>query len=117
MRKSSKNDCMMDNVFARFIEIFGTAIDRREVPISSIERYKDKLPAKLMEYWAEHGWGGYGDGIFWLVNPQDYEPVVSSWLEDTALEHQDSYHLIARSAFGDLYLWGGKPARRSHYQA
>lgn len=48
---------MMDNVFARFVEIFGTAIDRREVPISSIERYKAKLSAKLMEYWAEHGWG------------------------------------------------------------
>ncbi|PVZ41592.1 hypothetical protein N430_02096 [Pseudomonas sp. CC120222-01a] len=99
---------MMDKVFARFIEIFGPAIDRREVPPSSLDRYKDKLPPKLLEYWAEHGWGGYGDGIFWLVNPQEYEAVVSSWIENTALNTQDTYHLIARSAFGDLYLWGEK---------
>ncbi len=99
---------MMDKVFARFIEIFGPAIDRREVPPSSLERYKDKLPPKLLEYWAEHGWGGYGEGIIWLVNPQDYEAVVASWIENTPLHSQDSYHLIARSAFGDLYLWGEK---------
>jgi len=60
----------------------------------------------LLEYWAEHGWCGYGEGIFWIVNPQEYEGVVASWIEGTTFEQQDTYHLIARSAFGDLYLWG-----------
>lgn len=96
----------MDKIFAVFIEKFGTPIDRIEVPPSTIERYKDKLPAKLLEYWSEHGWGGYGEGIFWLVNPQEYEAVVSSWIDGTKLAEHDNYHLIARSAFGDLYLWG-----------
>lgn len=59
-----------------------------------------------MEYWSEHGWAGYGNGIFWLVNPQEYDAVVSYWLENTNLGSHDTYHLIARSAFGDLYLWG-----------
>lgn len=60
----------------------------------------------LLAYWKEHGWCGFGEGIFWLVNPQDYEGVVSSWTEGSLLENRDTYHLIARSAFGDLYLWG-----------
>lgn len=98
----------MDKVFAKFIEKFGPPIDRREVPVSSIDWYSGKLPPKLLEYWSEHGWGGYGGGIFWLVNPQDYEPVVSTWIENTRLSSYDTYHLIARSAFGDLYLWGEK---------
>jgi len=96
----------MDKVFARFIEKFGDPIDRQEVPISSIERYRGKLPNQLLEYWVEHGWCGYGDGIFWIVNPQEYEGVVASWLEGTKFADFDNYHLIARSAFGDLYLWG-----------
>gem|GEM_PF-901654 len=49
--------------------------------------------------------GGYGEGIFWLVNPQEYDAVVSYWIAGTAFDSHDNYHLIARSAFGDLYLW------------
>ncbi|WP_223501491.1 GAD-like domain-containing protein [Pseudomonas sp. BF-R-24] len=96
----------MDKVFARFIEKFGGPVDRQEVPASSIERYRGKLPNQLLEYWAEHGWCGYGDGIFWIVNPQEYDRMVASWLEGTKFEAIDTYHLIARSAFGDLYFWG-----------
>ncbi|WP_268800130.1 GAD-like domain-containing protein [Pseudomonas huanghezhanensis] len=98
----------MDKVFARFLEKFGSPVDREEVPASSLERYRGKLPNQLLEYWAEHGWCGYGNGIFWLVNPQEYEGVVASWIEGTKLEERDTYHLIARGAFGDLYLWGEK---------
>ncbi|WP_212626222.1 GAD-like domain-containing protein [Pseudomonas sp. PP3] len=98
----------MDKVFARFIEKFGSPIARQEVPVSSIERYRGKVPNLLLEYWAEHGWCGYGDGIFWIVNPQEYEGVVASWIEGTKLQKRDTYHLIARSAFGDLYLFGEK---------
>ena len=98
----------MDDVFARFLQKFGGAVNRQTVPASSIERYKGKLPNQLLEYWAEHGWCGYGNGIFWLVNPQNYEEVVASWIDGTPLEGCDTYHLIARGAFGDLYFWGEK---------
>ncbi|MEX5669041.1 GAD-like domain-containing protein, partial [Pseudomonas neuropathica] len=98
----------MDKVFARFLEKFGAPVDRQKAPTSSIDRYRGKLPNLLLDYWAEHGWCGYGDGIFWLVNPQEYEGVVSSWIEGTTFEERDTYHLIARSAFGDLYPWGEK---------
>lgn len=33
---------------------------------------------------------------------------MASWLEGTKFERIDTYHLIARSAFGDRYLWGEK---------
>jgi hypothetical protein len=33
---------------------------------------------------------------------------VASWTEGTKLQERDTYHLIARSAFGDLYLFGEK---------
>ncbi|MNJ38352.1 GAD-like domain protein [compost metagenome] len=96
----------MDDFFSIFLENFGGPTERQEVPPSSIERYRGKLPNQLLEYWMEHGWCGYGEGIFWIVNPQEYEGVVKAWLEGTKFETFDTYHLIARSAFGDLYLWG-----------
>lgn len=99
---------VVDKVFARFIDKFGAPVAWQAVPISSIERYKGKLPNQLLEYWAEHGWCGYGEGIFWIVNPQEYEGVLASWLQRTKFETLDTYHLIARGAFGDLYLWGEK---------
>jgi hypothetical protein len=98
----------MDEIFAIFSKAFGAPLGRRKVPVSSIERYRGKLPNRLLEYWADHGWCGYGNGIFWIVNPQEYEGVVKSWLEGTEFEKRDVYHLISRSAFGDLYLWGEK---------
>lgn len=98
----------MDEVFSIFLDVFSAPIGRQEVPVSSIEHYRGKLPNRLLEYWAEHGWCGYGNGIFWIVNPQEYDGVVASWLEGTKFEKLDVYHLIARGAFGDLYLWGEK---------
>ncbi|MGF6392290.1 GAD-like domain-containing protein [Pseudomonas plecoglossicida] len=96
----------MDEAFSVFIEEMGEPIFRQEAPHSSIDRYEGKLPNKLLEYWSQHGWCGYGEGIFWTVNPQEYEGVVASWLEGSSLEERDTYHLIARSVFGDLYLFG-----------
>jgi len=96
----------MDEAFAFFIEQVGEPLYRQEVPASSIEHYRGKLPNKLLQYWAEHGWCGYGDGMFWTVNPQDYDGVVASILESSGLEGYDNFHLVARGAFGDLYLFG-----------
>lgn len=98
----------MDEDFAGFLNDFGPAFDKQYVPPSSIERYRGKLPDQLLSYWAEHGWCGYANGLFWTVDPQEYDPVLEAWIGDTSFMEQDAYHLIARSAFGELYFWGEK---------
>ena len=96
----------MDENFEYFLERMGPAIDQRQVPSSSIEHYRGKLPDQLLAYWEEHGWCGYADGLFWTVNPQDYEPILEAWIGETAFMERDAYHVIARGAFGKLHLWG-----------
>jgi len=98
----------MDVVFSIFLETFGAPIGQQPVPPAAIDHYRGKLPNRLLAYWQDHGWCGYGDGLFWVVNPQEYQKVVASWLAGTHFEACDTYHLIACSAFGDLYLWGEK---------
>jgi len=96
----------MDELFEYFLEKLGPPVHRREVPASSIERYRGKLPDQLLTYWQEHGWSGYADGLFWTVDPQEYEPVLEAWIGDTPFMEQDAHHVIARSAMGKIYFWG-----------
>jgi len=97
---------MRDEDFEGFIEDFGEATHHQPVPPEAIERYRGVLPDQLLTYWQEEGWCGYADGLFWTVNPEDYEGIVAMWLEGTVFEEIDRYNVIARTAFGKLYLLG-----------
>lgn len=107
----------MDEDFKYFLEKMGPAIDKQDVPRSSIERYRGRLPNQLLTYWEEHGWCGYAEGLFWTVNPQEYEPVLEAWIADTPFMEKDAYHIIARSAFGELFLWGERTGFSLHILA
>ena len=96
----------MDQYFEYFLKNFGPAIDKREVPRETLDRFKGKLPNQLMAYWQEHGFSGYAEGLFWTVDPQDYEPVLDAWLGETSFVEADALHIVARSAFGHLLIWG-----------
>jgi hypothetical protein len=96
----------MDEDFKYFLEKLGPAFDTQRVPPSSFEHYRGKLPDQLLTYWKEHGWSGYADGLFWTVDPHAYEAALEAWIGHTPFMEQDAYHVIARSAFGDLYFWG-----------
>ncbi|AZE92956.1 hypothetical protein C4J95_0832 [Pseudomonas orientalis] len=96
----------MDEDFDYFLSAFGPGYDRRDVSPSTIEWYRGKLPEQLLIYWQVYGWCGYAEGAFWTVNPREYESIISGWLKQTRLWGTDVYHVIARSAFGTLYLWG-----------
>src|ERR1700712_5185144 len=101
---TASSDCMMDEDFAFFLEKFAPATGRDEVPGSSIAKYKNRLPGQLLTYWVDHGWCGYADGLFWTVNPQDYEELISNCIPNTELDQTEKYHVIARGAFGVLYV-------------
>jgi hypothetical protein len=100
----------MDKFFDNFYSYagFGPEIAQREVSASSLGKYRGKLPDKLLEYWQEYGWCGYAEGLFWTVNPEEWEEELDAWIGETPFMEQDAYHVIARGAFGDLYLWGEK---------
>jgi hypothetical protein len=97
---------MRDEDFDVFIEEFGEATHRVDVPLETLQKWRGRLPDLLLTYWAEEGWSGFANGLFWIVDPDDYEDLVNEWLEDTLLEQIDAFHVIARTAFGKLYVCG-----------
>jgi hypothetical protein len=99
---------MRDEDFDHFIGKFGEPTHQTTVPAESIERWSGRLPDQLLTYWQQEGWCGYANGLLWTVDPDDYEDLIDEWLEDTPLEGLDSFHVIARTAFGKLYACGEK---------
>jgi hypothetical protein len=102
----------MDKYFDALQEEFGPPTATRSVPTSVIETFRGKLPDKLLTYWREHGFCSFHDGLFSLVNPDDYEAELEAWIGDTRVVEYDAYYVIARSGFGDLLLWGTKTGHK-----
>lgn len=101
---------MIDEDFAHFFEKkgFGPAVCARDPEESKLLRFKGKVPDKLIEYWRAYGFAGYGEGLFWMTDPDEYSGVLRAWLEGTEFEGRDSYYVIGRSAFGELKIWGAE---------
>ena len=104
---------MMNKFFDNFYNFkgFGPAIKATMPTQETFEFFKGKLPDRLLEYWQEYGFCGWGNGIFWIVNPQDYHEILQIWLEGTEFAEReknglDKYYVIGRGAFGDLIVWG-----------
>lgn len=87
---------------------FGPLFARRDVPPEKIAKFRGKLPDKLLEYWQVYGWCGYAQGLFWTVDPDEWEDELDAWIGDTEFMERDAYYVIARTAFGELILWGEK---------
>lgn len=102
---------MRDSHFAYFIEKFGEATHRAQVPETSLSKWAGRLPPLLLQIWRDEGWASYGNGRLWTVNPDDYEHIKDAWLAETPLAALDNFHVIARCGFGDLFLCGEKTGR------
>ncbi|MCS6210084.1 GAD-like domain-containing protein [Shewanella baltica] len=98
----------MNDYFDEFFNFggFGPAIKSEQPTEATLQHFKDKLPARLLEYWQEYGFSGWGEGIFWTVNPADYSEILDLWLTGTPFVGKDKYYVIGRSAFGRLFVWG-----------
>ena len=101
----------MDQYFEYFLKEFGPVLDKNPVPESAFKKYQGVLPDQLLTYWRAVGWGGFARGLFWLVTPEEWDEPMETMLEDTGFLERDAYHVIARNAFGDLWLWGQKTGR------
>lgn len=95
-----------DEYFEMFIEEFGEPTEHIQATDQQVEAYRGILPDQLLKYWQMVGFSGFNDGLFWITNPAEFEDVLESFLDDTEFAHYDNYHVIARSAYGQLYLWG-----------
>ena len=94
-----------DEDFDYFLKKFGEPQDCQKADEKVIEAYRHKLPKQIFIYWRELGWCSYGEGRIWIVNPAEYEEVLKERMKGTKYENRNDLSIIARSAFGVLYVW------------
>lgn len=66
-----------------------------------IQKYEGKIPSLLIDIWKTTGFGKYNNGIVELVNPQDFEANLWTWL----WEEIENYTPFAISGFGELFYY------------
>lgn len=98
----------MDEYFNEFLngEGFSPIVDSVKADHELITSFQGKLPDRLLKYWKEYGFAGFGDGLLWLTNPLDYQDVIDKHFIKTSLAGRENFYVIARTAFGELYVFG-----------
>jgi hypothetical protein len=84
-----------------FKSLFKATNDCQIAETSVVEKYSDKVPAYLIDIWQSTGFGKYRDGLIEIVNPEDFEPVLWTWLG----KEVPNYVPFAISAFGELIYY------------
>ena len=83
-----------------FIDTHAPGENLQQASAELVARYRNHLPASLIELWQTHGFGFYGDGLIQLINPEQYQDNLWGWL---MYDEEDMSRLpIALSAFGDI---------------
>ena len=71
-----------------------------DMPQEVIEKYKDQVPAELVQIWQEDGLGTFLDGYLKVINPDDYLEL----LQDSYFRGDVAFPMFA-TAFGDIITW------------
>jgi len=59
-----------------------------------------RVPAELIAHWKTNGFCSYWDGLLWMTDPL----ALDSFVEESDSEGT----IIARTAFGDVFIWSGE---------
>ena len=96
----------LDEDFEWFLEQFGAPRKSENATADLIKDADNYLPCRLKDYWQEFGFCSFKDGLFWIVNPTEYAGILELWFEQASITSDEQLSVIARSAFGHLYIWG-----------
>ncbi|KXT70277.1 Hypothetical protein SGODD07_01573 [Streptococcus gordonii] len=75
-------------------------IKEADMPQEVIEKYKDQVPAELLQIWQEDGLGTFLDGYLKVINPDDYIDL----LRDSYFMGHVAFPMFV-TAFGDIITW------------
>ena len=70
------------------------------MPQEIIEKYKNQVPAELVQIWREDGLGTFLDGFLKVINPDEYLELV----RETYYRGDISIPIFV-TAFGDIITW------------
>jgi hypothetical protein len=49
---------------------------RGAMPQATIDAYRERVPAELVEFWQQYGTGSFLEGYIRVIDPAEYEPAI-----------------------------------------
>ncbi|WP_072314777.1 GAD-like domain-containing protein [Agrococcus sp. Marseille-P2731] len=68
-----------------------------------IARYRDRVPAELVEIWEQYGTGTFAEGFIRIIDPQQYEDGVGDCI-GRVVDSTESIPVMV-TGLGDLITW------------
>jgi hypothetical protein len=81
-----------------FRNAFGEGVQYRAFTEADRNRLEARVPGYLLDLWECDGWAGYRNGLLWMVDPDEFAPVLAAW------NLPDDMTTVARTAMGKLFL-------------
>lgn len=78
---------------------FGAPILAGRPTPDDLQAQRALLPARLFDLWSDHGFAGYGRGMYWNTDPAEYRTVLRAWERIPSASN-----VIGRDAFANLYI-------------
>lgn len=89
------------DLFQEFLKKYPPEENLTKPSAELLEKFRDRLPEKLLAFWQEYGFGNYGNGFFKVINPCDYTESLYSWL----CGENPTRIPIMITAFGDIFYY------------
>ena len=87
-------------VFYLFVSKYPPGNDLRKPTAETLEQFQGKVPAELLNFWQEYGFGNYGGGLLKIIDPTDYIDTLTLWLGE-----QEGCLPILMTGFGTLFIY------------
>lgn len=85
----------------KFKEHYKVEMDNMRASDELIKKYEDKVPSVLIDIWKTTGFGKYNKGLIEIINPEQYENNLWTWLG----KEVENYTPIAITGFGELLYY------------
>jgi hypothetical protein len=93
------------DTLAYMIQKLGEPQHASKISSEDAARYADRVPQALIRFWREHGRGTYFDGLYWICDPEPFDPVIEFIFKGDDEFSPSDMAVVAYSAFGDLKVW------------
>lgn len=86
--------------FDLFLDKYPPDVHLKKPTAETVERFREKLPSELLDFWQEYGFGNYGGGLLKIIDPTDYVDTLTLWLGE-----QEGCLPILMTGFGTLFIY------------
>jgi hypothetical protein len=91
---------MSNGAIEYFRACFGEGDCYKQFSSHDAQRLEARISPLMQEILVSDGWSSYRDQVLWLCDPDEWLDVAKLWFGPSK-----NLTPIARSAFGDLYVW------------